>query len=462
MKSRRWHPLALSFYTIAICSLLPFFIYGQEKKTIKGIVYTSNSNTPLVGVRVFQKGTDHHVMTTTTGAYLIEVDRESTLVFFLRGYEGKEVFVKKGAKESVLSTRLALANDVRMAPNVIFILADDLGWTQTGPYGNRYYKTPNIDRLANEGICFTQAYAAAAVCSPTRASIMTGKYPARLHLTDYIPGLKTEGMPLKTPGWQRFLPLKEYTLGELFREKDYRTALFGKWHLSMAKAPPESAPHDPDKQGFDEFMITYKPHGNPFKPTDPEHDPHMSDSTGWRSVEFIKRYSDKPFFLFMSFNAIHDPLMEKKDSIAAWSKREGSNAPENNPVIGAMMKRMDDNIGKVLHTLDSLGLKEHTIVVFFSDNGGFEYDATQTPLRRGKGWFYEGGIREPLIIRWPGVIAPGRRSQAVVSSIDFLPTFAELIGVTPAEPVDGISILTHLKTKADLPGRNLTGIIRTT
>lgn len=336
-------------------------------------------------------------------------------------------------------------------PNIIFILADDFGWAQTGVYGSDYYHTPNIDRLAAEGMRFTNAYAACSVSSPTRASIMTGKYPARLHLTDFIAGNNREDYPLSQPNWQKFLPLEEVTLAEVIKEQGYKTAIFGKWHLSITKFGPESLPYNPDKQGFDQHFIIDKPDVT----TNPEHDPHKSDSIGNRSVEFLRENAKNPFFLFVSFSAIHNPLMEKADSIARWRKVSGSDKPENNPVIAAMLSRMDRNIGNILDAVNELNLAKNTMIVFFSDNGGLGREAKQTPLREGKGWLYEGGIRVPLIIRWPGVVKEGSVSSELVSSVDFMPTFCDLLNVDKKPDVDGISLLTHLKTGVPLPERNL-------
>lgn len=339
----------------------------------------------------------------------------------------------------------------KVPPNVIFILADDLGWVQTSAYGSDYYYTPNIDHLSEEGIKFTAAYSACPVCSPTRASIMTGKYPARLHLTDFIKGNSRDIYPLRQPEWQKFLPLEEYTLGELFRDNGYKTAIFGKWHLSPEKFGTESLPFNPDKQGFNEHFVIDKPNSK----TDPEHDPHSSDSIGNRSVKFIRENSGKPFFLFASFSAIHNPLMEKRDSIEWWENVAGSNEPENNPIIAAMLSRMDRNIGKILSAVDELKLSDRTLVIFFSDNGGLESDADQTPLRNGKGWLYEGGIRVPLIVKWPGIIPEGKVSNEVVLSTDFIPTLCELLNVENSPEVDGISILSHLISGSALPERSL-------
>ena len=352
-------------------------------------------------------------------------------------------------------------------PNVVIFFADDLGWPQSGAYGSDYYHTPNLDRLASEGIRFTDAYTAAAICSPTRASMMSGKYPARLNITDFIPGNRRDIYPLRQPAMQQFLPLEEVTLGNLFSDQGYHTAFFGKWHLSPVKFGPESLPFYPDKQGFTDYFVIDKPCGN----TQPEFDPHKSGRIGDTSVEFIRENADDPFFLFMSFSAIHDPLVEKADSIAMWRNHPGSKKPENNPIIAAILSRLDRNVGKVLDVIDELRLAENTIVVFYSDNGGLAENnnvyyrdyypegeemeiAKQTPLRKGKGWLYEGGIRVPLVIRWPGLIEKGSVSNEVVSSYDFMPTFCDLLGTEPEADVDGISFLAHLKTGDPLPERN--------
>ena len=348
-------------------------------------------------------------------------------------------------------------------PNVIFLLADDLGWPQSGAYGSNYYHTPNMDRLAEQGVRFTNAYTAAAICSPVRASIMTGKHPARLNITDFIPGNQRDNYLLSQPDWQKHLPLEEYTLGNLFQDQGYRTAMFGKWHLSPIKFGPESLPFYPDKQGFDEYFVIDKPSTQ----HNPELDPHSSDMIGDRAVEFIREHRDRPFFLFGSFSAIHDPLVEQADSIFMWMEKPASSEPENNPIIGAILSRLDRNIGKMMDVLDETGLADNTIFIFFSDNGGLAFNnvvyyfddpelemASQTPLRKGKGWLYEGGIRVPLIVRWPGAVDSGFTSDEVVTSNDFMPTFSELLGVEPKPDIDGTSMLTHLTDRVPLPERN--------
>ena len=332
-------------------------------------------------------------------------------------------------------------------PNIIFILADDLGYSQLGCYGSSYYQTPYIDKLAKEGMRFTSAYAACAVCSPTRGSIMTGKYPARLHITDFIPGNNRDDYSLSQPEWQKFLPLEEVTVSELLKEKGYKTALFGKWHLSQDKTPPKSMPFNPDKQGFDESFVTYKPSGKMAQLwQDAEKDAHNVDTITNLALDFIERNKTNSFFLFVSHNTIHDPLKEKAATIRKYERLEGTEEPENHPVIAAMIERLDNSCGTIFNKINELGLEDNTVIIFFSDNGGSHTYAAQTPLRAGKGWLYEGGIREPMIVKWKGKITPGTVSESLISSIDFLPTFLEISGIKKIpENVDGKSFEPVLK-----------------
>lgn len=332
-------------------------------------------------------------------------------------------------------------NDKR--PNVVFILADDLGCAQVGCYGSDYYQTPNVDRLSKEGMRFSDAYAAAPVCSPTRASIMTGKYPGRIHITDFIPGNTSEDSLLVCPDFQRYLSLNERTIGELARDAGYATALFGKWHLSIEKTPPGSLPYNPDKQGFDASYITYKPAGDMAQPWQtPENDAHNVDTLTRLALEFMSKNKDKPFFLMISHNTIHDPLMEGSELIRKYKNLDDSDKPENHPVIAAMMETLDNSVGDILQKLDELHLAENTIVVFYSDNGGKHSYAKQVPFRAGKGWLYEGGIRVPLVIRWPGKIKPGVVNATPVISNDFYPTFNSIFELNePSEHLDGLSLM---------------------
>ena len=338
--------------------------------------------------------------------------------------------------------------EVPSRPNVVFILADDLGWSQIGCYGSRFYRTPHIDRLAAQGMRFTDAYAACPVCSPTRASIMTGKYPARLHLTDFIAGGNFPHERLKQPDWQKFLPLEEVTLGELFKSWGYATASFGKWHLSIAKKPPQSLPYNPDRQGFDESLVTYKPSSR----HDPEDDAHNVEAITQKSLAFLEANRGRPFFLYVAHNSIHNPLKGKARLVEKYKNRPGADQAENNAIIAAMLEDLDASVGRILRKLDELKLADRTLVVFFSDNGGLESVAKQTPLRSGKANLYEGGIRVPLIVRWPGVVQPHTTCGEPVISTDFFPTFREILGAADvgAESSDGVSLVGLLRQTRSL------------
>jgi len=332
-------------------------------------------------------------------------------------------------------------------PNILIIMADDLGWNQLGCYGGPYH-TPHIDALAATGMRFTNAYSSAAVCSPTRAALMTGKYPARLHLTDFIKGGNFPDSMLVQPQWHTYLPLEEITLAEVFRENGYRTAIFGKWHLSQDKKPPASEPYNPDKQGFDEFMVTYKPVAGI---TDPEGDPHNVDSITDRSIRFLEKHGNHLFFLVVAHNAIHDPAIESRSRINRYQQTIPDPGYHVEPVIGAMINRLDKGTGRLLEKLEELGLEENTIILFCSDNGGKEAYADQKPFRKGKGWLYEGGIRVPLVARWPGRIDPGTISAAITSTMDIYPTMMELAGLPRVEhPLDGISLAPELLVEESL------------
>lgn len=328
-------------------------------------------------------------------------------------------------------------------PNILLILADDLGTTPVGVYGNPYYQTPNIDRLAREGMRFTDAYAACPVCSPTRAALMTGKYPARTHVTDFIAGAAFPFARLKQPDWQKFLPLSETTIAEELSARGYATALFGKWHLAKGYLPPQSVDEGPDRQGFAEHFITHKPKDK----DDPEKDPHGVEAITVRALDFIERHRNKPFFLELTHNSIHAPIMAPKKRVEKHRARPGSDRPDNNPIVAAMMEILDEGIGRVVAKIDAAGLRENTLVIFYSDNGGLLKDGAQTPWRGGKAQLYEGGIRVPLVMRWPGVIKPASLSHTPVTSVDFFPTFIELAGTAPkpGAAIDGVSLVSLIR-----------------
>ena len=333
-------------------------------------------------------------------------------------------------------------------PNIVFILADDLGRHQLNCYGNPFYETPHIDALAAQGVKFTDAYAACPVCSPTRASIMTGKYPARLHVTDYIPGNPYPHARLKTPDWSKQLPPEEITIAEMLKEAGYVSGHFGKWHLGVDEKAAPGRPGQPDSQGFDDVLVTEKPKSTQAAraTADPEYDAHHAREITDRAISFINNSKDRPFFCYVAHHLVHRPEMEYGPQIIKYAtKPEASNKMGNNPVLAAMVETLDTQVGRLLATLEESGLADKTLVVFFSDNGDLYGREGLKPYYGAKADLYEGGIRMPLIVRWPGVVKPGRESVEMVSSIDFFPTFAEMAGVKLKDStVDGISILPAL------------------
>ena len=336
--------------------------------------------------------------------------------------------------------------------NIVFILADDLGWNQAGYHGTNFYETPNIDRISAEGISFSNAYSANPVCSPTRASIMTGKNSARLHITDYIPGSPYPHARLTRPVIEAGLPLEEVTLAELMKAHGYVTGHFGKWHLNADKEYVPGRPKDPASQGFDDVFTSVKPEPD----ADPARDAHHAVEITERTLKFIEENSDKPFFAWVSHHVVHRPIMEREDLIAKYSAKPGSNDPVNNPIMGAMIETMDAGIGQILDKLDELGLTEKTMVIFYSDNGGYEVLQDQAPFRGGKAMIFEGGIRVPLAIKWPGVIEPGSKSEELVISDDFFPTLADILDHEEMPSgIDGISLLPVLTGEGPLERNTL-------
>lgn len=327
-------------------------------------------------------------------------------------------------------------------PNIIFILADDLGWHQLGSYGSNYYQTPVLDQMATEGMRFTNAYAAAPVCSPTRGSIMTGKYPARTHLTVNIPTGRNLDRPTITPEFAEWLPLDETTIAEVLQTAGYTTGHFGKWHLNKDKDYTPGRPRDPGSQGFDVVLTTHKYETGPPSPyeNDWQHVRQITEHT----LEFIEANKDGPFFAYVSHNSIHRPEVEKESLVAKYKAKPGSNNDveyaHNNPTQGAMLEVLDASVGRILDKVDELGIAKETIVIFFSDNGQLGPKDSR-PLRGSKADLYEGGIRSPMIVKWPGRVPAGTTHDEPVISNDFLPTFSALAGVEnlPAD-IDGLDL----------------------
>jgi len=351
-------------------------------------------------------------------------------------------------------------------PNIVFILTDDLGWKDLACYGNPHIETPVLDSLARSGILFTQSYASCPVCSPTRASILTGKYPARLKLTNFLVGNRTdpESPVLPPPDWKTYLGASEITLPELLKEKGYASAMIGKWHVGS---------HDsiaPWSQGFDytrligkngldyyNYSIFIDSYQNEWTDNGTH---YLTDKLTEYGVEFITRNRDKPFFLYLSYSAPHVFIVPRGDKLRKYFFKYGRSEEKFNPYYAAMVESIDDGVGEIMNALRRQGLSENTIVVFTSDNGGLGLDelgptpTSMLPLRKWKGHIYEGGIRVPTIISWPGKIPQGSVSDRYFTSTDWLPTFCEITGITDLpKDIDGISILPLLKNP-DAEGYN--------
>jgi arylsulfatase A-like enzyme len=336
--------------------------------------------------------------------------------------------------------------------NFVYILADDMGWNQTGYGGSTFYETPNIDKIARDGMYFTNAYAPAPTCSPSRAGILTGRYPARIHLTEYIPGDPYPWARLKAPKEVDRLPLSEETIAEMLKPKGYESAMIGKWHLNKDKNYKLGRPGDPESQGFDFVHTTVKPKYS----ANPNKDAHHAIEITNEALKFLDENHKKPFFLYVAHHVVHRPIMEHADLIFKYKEKRNSDLDINNPIMGAMIERMDTEIGILMKKIDDLGLRDNTVVVFFSDNGGYDKLQAQDPLRGGKSMLYEGGIRVPFAVRWPGVVKPGTKTDEPVIGCDFLPTFADIAGVKKFDhKIDGLSLVPLFKGKQKLDRENL-------
>jgi len=368
--------------------------------------------------------------------------------------------------------------------NVVLIVIDDMGWSDSAVYGSTFYETPAIDRLAREGVRFTNFYAAGSVCSPTRASLMTGRYPARIGITDWIGG--EDAALLQPPKNLDHLPLEQETIGEAFAAAGYATGYIGKWHLGTGA-------YMPGAQGF-AFTKAVNNAGQPaayFFPYkdekreavnvpdlgDGREGEYLTDRLTDEAVGFIERRRDQPFFLVLSHYAVHTPLQARADlkatyelkAAALYGKKPAPGRPEHDaltkvrqdhPTYAAMVNSVDRGVGRILETLDRLRLAENTVVVFVSDNGGLSTLAksranaptANTPLRAGKGWLYEGGIRVPAIIKGPGVKTPGRVVDAPAITNDLYPTLLALAGIParPAQHLDGASLVPLLNATGPL------------
>jgi arylsulfatase A len=343
-------------------------------------------------------------------------------------------------------------------PNVVLILIDDLGWTDVGCYGSDFYRTPHIDRLARDGVRFTQAYSACTVCSPTRASILTGKYPARLHVTDWIPGLLPANPKLLPPDWTKHLPREETTIARVLRNAGYATASIGKWHLGGEQYYPETFGFDRNVAGtaaaapksyFAPWNILTLAEGRPGD--------YLTDRLGDEAVKFIDENKARPFFLYLPHFGVHKPTQGKADLVAQARARQRPGQTHVNADYAAQVESVDDAVGRVRAKLAELGLGERTVVIFASDNGGHLPTTSNRPLRAGKASCYEGGVRVPLIVHWPGVAAAGTECAAPVMSIDFYPTILEITGISdaPGHRADGESMAPLLRRTGKMTRNDL-------
>ncbi len=368
----------------------------------------------------------------------------------------------------LLSTLNACQSEVKK-PNVIVILVDDLGATDLGCYGSDFYQTPNIDQLANEGTRFTNSYSSCTVCSPTRASIMTGKYPAHQDLTDWIEGHKYPWAKLKIPDWNMHLDSTDFTLAEAFKDAGYFTAHVGKWHLGeMEKDWPENhgfdiniggwakgAPHRNKTNGFNGY---FSPYGNPRLEDGPD-DEYLTERLTSEVCNLIDEKGDDPFFINFWLYNVHTPLQACKDKIIKYSALIDSTKRHQNPVYAAMVEHTDEAVGKVIDKLKEKGLYENTIILFSSDNGGLigrkrNKVTNNYPFRLGKGGMYEGGVRIPTILYSPFQKTKGQQIDEPVISNDYYPTLATLAGVSIPEKqkvaMDGYSWLPLLNGELNL------------
>ncbi len=364
-------------------------------------------------------------------------------------------------------------------PNILFILIDDMGWMDLGCQGSTFYETPVLDQLARDGMRFTDAYAACPVCSPTRASILSGKYPARVGVTDWIDNIGNyhpcHGKLVDAP-YLKELRHSETSVAEALRQGGYQTWHLGKWHLGKK-------PYYPDTHGFEENVggchWGHPPEGyfSPYGIETLQDGPggeYLTDRLTDEAIRLLRNREDRPFFLNFWHYTVHTPIQAKKEDIAYFEDKarrmgldvqqaleEGESFPteqkkdlrvmrrriQSDPTYAAMIRNLDENTGRLLAVLQEEGLADNTLIVFTSDNGGLSTaegsPTCNAPLSEGKGWMVEGGVREPLLIRWPGKVTPGSQCSEPVTSPDFYPTFLEAAGLPlrPEQHVDGVSLL---------------------
>jgi arylsulfatase A-like enzyme len=354
--------------------------------------------------------------------------------------------------------------------NFVFILVDDMGWADLGYTGSTFYETPNIDALSKSSIQFSNAYASASICSPTRASILTGKHPARLQITDWIPGDDNQDRKLIGPKDLDALPLEEVTLAEILKQQGYNTFFAGKWHLGDEGLLPQNQGFDVNLGGFHKGQPPggyYVPYKNPYLPDGPEGE-YLTDRLTTESIKFLDTIKDKPFLLYLSYYTVHTPIqantkyidkfkhkLKTMDTLMPSDRNEGSaitKIVQRNPEYASMVYALDENVGRLIKKLKDEGLYENTTIIFTSDNGGlttieaglnYERPTAVVPLRAGKGWLYEGGIRVPLLIKPAHYKGGSNMVTEPVISHDFFPTMLSLANIAPEKSmeIDGVSLV---------------------
>ncbi len=351
---------------------------------------------------------------------------------------------------------------------IVLVLVDDLGWIDLSCQGSEWYETPHIDRLATEGLRFTQAYASAAICSPTRAAVQTGRHPARVGVTDWIRArfqggalpadganpsgwLDAEAPRVSCPRNPLWMEHEELTIAELLGD-EWTRLYIGKWHLGLDDWYPEHQGFDLNIGGcdfgqppsyFDPY--TTERQGGIYKLAPRREGEYLTDREADECVRFLREHAEERFFLSWSPYAVHTPIQAKEELTEQWRARP--DADGHNARYAAMIQSLDEGVGLLLDTLDELGRTDDTLIVFTSDNGGLQGPTDNAPLRAGKGWPYEAGIRVPMLVRWPGVVPANSTSDEVVTSVDLLPTLLEAAGAElPAVELDGLSLLPHARS----------------
>jgi uncharacterized sulfatase len=340
---------------------------------------------------------------------------------------------------------ISLSLHAQRAPNIVLILADDLGWADPACYGNRFNETPHLDRLAQQGVRFTQFYAGP-VCSPTRANIQSGQDQARFGITQHIPGHRRPFAKLRDPVVPPHLPLEVETFAERLAAAGYRTGYFGKWHLG-------GEGFGPAEQGWQTALETK---GNTLPAEAGQPPRRTADFLTEKAVAFIEAHRDQPFLLQVSHNAVHIPLSTTPELLEKYQTKKPAPDYPSRPEYAGLLEELDQSVGRIAATLDRLGLANHTLLIFVSDNGGLETEQSGTittsnkPLRSEKGTLYEGGIRVPCLARWPGVIPAGKICDALATTMDLYPTFLEAAKLAPraGQTLDGVSLLPLLRNPA--------------